>query len=75
MDALLSLFDSRMLSLVAESTWQTIVMVFLSTIFSMVLGLPVGVLLHVTSSEDQGGIIPHPVFSLKFFTLPTRRFL
>ena len=62
MDALLSLFDSRMLSLVAESTWQTIVMVFLSTIFSMVLGLPVGVLLHVTSSEDQGGIIPHPVF-------------
>ena len=62
MDALLSLFDSRMLSLVAESTWQTIVRVFLSTIFSMVLGLPVGVLLHVTSSEDQGGIIPHPVF-------------
>ena len=59
MDAFL---EARMWSLVAESTWQTVVMVFLSTIFSMVLGLPVGVLLHVTSSEEQGGIIPRPVF-------------
>ena len=58
----LSQFDARMFSLVAESTWQTVVMVFLSTIFSMILGLPIGVLLHVTSSEEQGGIIPHPVF-------------
>lgn len=57
-----ALFDPRMLSLVADATWQTVVMVFLSTIFSMVLGLPIGVLLHVTSSEEQGGIIPHPVF-------------
>ena len=57
-----ALFDPRMLSLVADATWQTVVMVFLSTIFSMILGLPVGVLLHVTSSEEQGGIIPHPVF-------------
>ena len=54
--------DARMWTLVAESTWQTIVMVFLSTIFSMILGLPIGVLLHVTSSEEQGGIIPRPVF-------------
>ena len=58
----LSQFDARMFSLVAESTWQTVVMVFLSTIFSIILGLPIGVLLHVTSSEEQGGIIPHPVF-------------
>ncbi len=57
-----ALFDPRMLSLVADATWQTVVMVFLSTIFSMILGLPIGVLLHVTSSEEQGGIIPHPVF-------------
>ena len=57
-----ALFDQRMLSLVADATWQTVVMVFLSTIFSMILGLPIGVLLHVTSSEEQGGIIPHPVF-------------
>ena len=59
MDAFL---DARMWTLVAESTWQTIVMVFLSTIFSMILGLPIGVLLHVTSSEEQGGILPRPVF-------------
>ena len=60
MDAFL---DARMWTLVAESTWQTVVMVFLSTIFSMILGLPIGVLLHVTSSEEQGGILPHPVFN------------
>ena len=62
MELLQSMLDARMWSLVASSTWQTIVMVFLSTIFSMILGLPIGVLLHVTSSEEQGGIIPHPVF-------------
>lgn len=62
MEALQSLLDARMWSLVGTSTWQTIVMVFLSTIFSMILGLPIGVLLHVTSSEEQGGIIPRPVF-------------
>ena len=62
MEALQSLLDARMWSLVGTSTWQTVVMVFLSTIFSMILGLPIGVLLHVTSSEEQGGIIPRPVF-------------
>ncbi len=62
MEALQSFFDARMWSLVVSATWETIVMVFLSTIFSMVLGLPVGVLLHATNSEEQGGIIPHPVF-------------
>ena len=33
------------------------------TLFSLILGLPLGVLLHVTSSEDQGGIIPQPLFN------------
>ena len=51
-----------MINLVMQSTWQTVVMVFLSTIFSLILGFPIGVLLHVTGSEDHGGIIPHPVF-------------
>lgn len=37
---------------------QTLEMVFFSTIFAVVLGLPVGVLLQITSPEDQGGIIP-----------------
>ena len=50
---------STMMNLVLEATWQTAVMVFLSTIFSMLLGFPIGVLLHVTGSEESGGIIPH----------------
>ena len=62
METLASFFQSTMFTLVAQATWQTLVMVFLSTIFSMILGLPVGILLHITSSEEQGGIIPHPVF-------------
>ena len=52
-----------MIDLVLQSTWQTVVMVFLSTIFSLVLGFPIGVLLHVTGTEEHGGIIPLPVFS------------
>ena len=51
-----------MINLVLQSTWQTVIMVFLSTIFSLILGFPIGVLLHVTGSEEHGGIIPHPVF-------------
>ena len=62
METIASFFQSTMFTLVAQATWQTLVMVFLSTIFSMILGLPVGILLHITSSEEQGGIIPHPVF-------------
>lgn len=42
---------------------QTIEMVFFSTIFSVILGLPIGVLLHVTSSEESGGIIPKPILN------------
>ena len=49
--------------LVAESTLQTIEMVFWSTVFSLIMGLPLGVLLHVTDKEDQGGIIPKPVLN------------
>jgi ABC-type metal ion transport system, permease component len=49
-----------MISLVLASTGETLVMVLFSTIFSLVIGLPVGVLLDVTGSEENGGIIPHP---------------
>ena len=42
---------------------QTIEMVFFSTIFSVILGLPVGVLLYVTSNEENGGIIPKPILN------------
>jgi D-methionine transport system permease protein len=38
-------------------------MVFFSTLFSLILGLPLGILLTVTSPEDQGGISPRPVMN------------
>ena len=55
--------NSMIFKLVAESTFQTIEMVFWSTVFSLIMGLPLGVLLHVTDKEDQGGIIPKPVLN------------
>ena len=42
---------------------ETLSMVFFSTLFSLILGLPLGILLSATSGEDQGGIIPHPVLN------------
>ena len=55
--------NSMIFKLVAESTLQTIEMVFWSTVFSLIMGLPLGVLLQVTDKEDQGGIIPKPVLN------------
>lgn len=52
----------KMMKLVWSSTQQTLVMVALSTVFSTILGFPIGVLLHVTDKEESGGIIPHPMF-------------
>ena len=42
---------------------QTIQMVTFSTLFSVILGLPIGVLLYITDSEEKGGIIPKPVLN------------
>ena len=55
--------NSMIFKLVAESTLQTIEMVFWSTVFSLIMGLPLGVLLHDTDNEDQGGIIAKPVLN------------
>ena len=55
--------NTMIFKLVAESTLQTIQMVFWSTVFSLIMGLTLGVLLHVTDKEDQGGIIPRPVLN------------
>ncbi len=55
--------NSQIFKLVMTSTGQTLEMVFFSTIFSLLLGLPLGVLLHVTDKEEKGGIIPHPVLN------------
>ncbi len=55
--------NSQIMKLVLQSTGQTLEMVFFSTIFSVILGLPLGVLLHVTDKEEKGGIIPRPVLN------------
>lgn len=49
--------------LIWGSTLQTLSMVFFSTLFSLMLGLPLGVLLFVTGEEEQGGIIPLPLLN------------
>lgn len=50
-------------NLILNSTLQTLAMVLFSTLFSLILGLPVGILLTVTSPEEQGGIIPLPILN------------
>ena len=54
---------SQMWTLVFNATIQTLEMVLFSTIFSLLLGLPLGVILHVTGSEEHGGIKPMPLFN------------
>ena len=49
--------------LIWNSTLQTLSMVFFSTLFALVLGLPLGVLLFATGEEQQGGIIPMPLLN------------
>ncbi len=54
---------NQLFMLVTSATLETLQMVFFSTLFSLILGLPLGVLLCVTAPEIQGGIIPHPVLN------------
>lgn len=50
-------------TLIFQSSLQTLQMVFFSTIFSILLGLPLGILLCVTRPEEHGGIMPKPVLN------------
>lgn len=50
----------QILTLVGESTLQTLLMVVLSTIFALIIGFPLGVLLNIT---NKFGICPKPVFN------------
>lgn len=54
---------STIWQLVAPATWQTLVMVFFSTLFSVIMGLPLGILLTTSSPEREGGIAPHPILN------------
>ncbi|HIW37046.1 MAG TPA: ABC transporter permease [Candidatus Treponema faecavium] len=50
---------SMLFSLVSQATGQTLIMVFASTVFSLILGLPLGILLCVT--DPVSGITPKPL--------------
>ncbi len=51
----------QIFQLVSSATMQTLAMVFFSTLFSLILGAPLGVLLCVT--DTVGGIMPKPLFN------------
>ena len=42
---------------------QTLIMVLFSTFFSVIIGLPLGILLAVTRSHEEGGLFPKPVLN------------
>lgn len=54
---------SKILPIVMASTWETLIMVVFSTIFSCIIGLPLGVLLHASGAEEHGGIHPMPILN------------
>ena len=47
----------KYLSVIGTATWQTLVMVLFSTIFSLILGIPLGILL--CTSDPASGLRPH----------------
>ena len=51
----------KYLSVIGTATWQTLVMVLFSTIFSMIIGIPLGILL--CTSEPLNGIAPKPALN------------
>lgn len=50
----------NLISLLLPSLWETLVMVALSTVFSLVLGFPLGILLVIT---EKGGIWEKPALN------------
>lgn len=52
---------NQIISLVGESTIQTLLMVFFSTVFSVLIGFPLGILLFVTGPT---GIMPKRIFNM-----------
>ncbi|MDD5942542.1 methionine ABC transporter permease [Fibrobacter sp.] len=55
---------SPITELVLQSTWETIVMVFFSTLFAVLLGFPLGIFLFVTSPRGIAPkIVPYQLIS------------
>ena len=53
-------FDATTINMLKEGTWQTIYMVFMSSVISYLIGIPLGIALMVT---DKDGIRPVPLFN------------
>ena len=51
----------QIFTLVGNATLETLIMVFFSTLFSVILGLPLGILICVT--DPVAGIMPKPVLN------------
>lgn len=52
---------AQILELVGVSTFQTLQMVFFSTLFAVIIGFPLGILLFITGAA---GIVQKPVFNM-----------
>ena len=51
----------KYLSVIGTATWQTLVMVLFSTIFSMIIGIPLGIVL--CTSDPAAGLRPHKILN------------
>ena len=60
MDFLATFFDNYGM-LLAQGTWDTLLMTIVSTFFAYVIGIPLGVLCVLTSPK---GLMPHRIFNL-----------
>ena len=60
MDFLATFFDNYGM-LLAQGTWETLLMTIVSTFFAYVIGIPLGVLCVLTSPK---GLMPHRVFNM-----------
>ncbi len=60
MDFLATLFDNYGM-LLAQGTWDTLLMTIVSTFFAYVIGIPLGVLCVLTSPK---GLMPHRIFNM-----------
>lgn len=50
-------------NLIIDATYETLVMVFFSGLFSLIMGLPLGIVLAITQSEENGGLVYKPVLN------------
>ena len=53
-------FDSTTINMLIKGIWETIYMVFMSSLISYLIGIPLGIALMVT---DKDGIRPVPLFN------------